>query len=82
MKFTIPEPISRASIAAAAGDTETLEALPLEEIDVPDVNANTPLIKAANAGHAGRQYGCSCGGVPHAISAGGNNDASTTRSET
>lgn len=49
-KRTAPVPIGRAAVAAAAGDTSALESMNFEELSNTDVNCQTPLIWAAEAG--------------------------------
>lgn len=51
-KFTTPVPDTLASMAAVAGNTETLQSLSFEDCNAPDTtNSNTPLIWAASAGN-------------------------------
>ena len=52
-KYAPPTPGSSASRAARAGDVDALRAMAPYEVDAPDdENGNTPLIWAADAGHA------------------------------
>ena len=51
-KYDTPKPESPASVAAAAGDTAALSALPAAQLDVPDeTSGNSPLLWAADGGH-------------------------------
>ena len=51
-KYTTPRPSGEAALAAAEGDVAALAALPLAALEAADASGNTPLIWAANAGHA------------------------------
>ena len=50
--FPTPAPSSELALAAAAGDVEALRTATAEELQKTDESANTPLIWAADAGHA------------------------------
>lgn len=52
-KHAVPAPTGAASVAAARGDVEELSRMSREVLNAPDPdNGNTPLIWAANGGHA------------------------------
>ena len=51
-KYPPPTPISAACVAAAGGDVNALRALPTGALSVADDSENSPLIFAANNGHA------------------------------
>eukprot|EP00241_Pyramimonas_parkeae_P006441 CAMPEP_0114236660 /NCGR_PEP_ID=MMETSP0058-20121206/6964_1 /TAXON_ID=36894 /ORGANISM="Pyramimonas parkeae, CCMP726" /LENGTH=385 /DNA_ID=CAMNT_0001348627 /DNA_START=186 /DNA_END=1343 /DNA_ORIENTATION=- len=51
-KHATPTPSTPATRAAAAGDVRALQALPTPHLDLPDESGNTPLIWAADRGHA------------------------------
>ena len=51
-KFDKPTAETAAASAAANGDVDALRALPTEQLDAVDATGNTPLIWAAQTGHA------------------------------